>query len=106
MMTKTVSGILLDERAHLSLEEICNACSVRTEWVIDLVAEGILEPSGGERTTWTFSATSISRVRIARRLQADLDINLAGVALAIDLLEEIEAMRTRLRNQDRRAPSP
>jgi chaperone modulatory protein CbpM len=96
MTVKTVSGKLLDERANLSLDEICNACSVRTEWVIDLVAEGILEPSGGERTQWTFSASSISRVRVARRLQTDLDINLAGVALAIDLLEEIEAMRAPL----------
>lgn len=99
MTMKTLSGTLLDEQVHLSLEDICKACSVRTEWVIDLVAEGILEPSGGERTQWKFSSTSISRVQVARRLQSDLDINLAGVALAIDLLEEIEVMRSRLRNQ-------
>lgn len=30
------------------------------------------------------------------RMQQDLQINLAGVALALDLMEEIEAMRERL----------
>jgi hypothetical protein len=30
-------------------------------------------------------------------MQQDLQINLAGVALALDLMEEIEAMRERLR---------
>jgi chaperone modulatory protein CbpM len=31
------------------------------------------------------------------RLQHDLNINLAGVALALDLMDEIETMRERLR---------
>lgn len=100
MNVKTLSGTLLDEQARLSLEEISNACTVRTEWIIDLVEEGILEPSGAERTQWTFSSSSMSRVQVATRLQSDLGINLAGVALAIDLLEEIEAMRSRLRIQE------
>lgn len=100
MSKKTLSGTLINEQTNLSLEEICKACSVRTEWIVDLVAEGIIEPRGIERTQWTFSGTSISRIQIARRLQNDLEINLAGVALAIDLLEEIEAMRSRIRFQE------
>ena len=31
------------------------------------------------------------------RLQHDLNVNLAGVALALDLMDEIETMRERLR---------
>jgi chaperone modulatory protein CbpM len=31
------------------------------------------------------------------RLQRDLEMNLAGVALALDLLDEIESLRMRLR---------
>ena len=100
MNANTLSGTLIDEQARLSLEEICNSCSVQTEWVINLVEEGILEPSGAERTQWTFSGSSMWRVQVARRLQSDLDINLAGVALAIDLLEEIREMRSRLRIQE------
>lgn len=97
MTVKTLGGTLLDDQVFFSLQEICTACSVRTEWVIELVEEGILEPRGNERTQWSFSGSSISRVQLARRLQKDLEINLAGVALAIDLLDEIHAMRSRLR---------
>jgi len=32
----------------------------------------------------------------ARRLQQDLNLNLSGVALVLDLLEEIESLRARL----------
>jgi chaperone modulatory protein CbpM len=36
------------------------------------------------------------RARVASRLQGDLGINLAGVALALQLLDEIEELRERL----------
>ena len=49
MTKKILSGTLLDEQVHLSLTEFCQACSSGTEWVIELVEEGILEPSGEER---------------------------------------------------------
>lgn len=103
---KTLTGTVLDDRVHLSLEEVCAACSVRTDWVVDLVNEGILEPSGDRRTEWKFSGSVLSRVQVARRLQSDLGINLAGIALAIDLLEEIEKMRCRLRGAHRESLNP
>ena len=85
---------------YLSLTEISDACSTRTEWVVELVKEGILEPSGKERSHWQFSGNSLSRAHAAWRLQNDLEINLAGVALVLNLLEEIEALRSRIRNQE------
>jgi chaperone modulatory protein CbpM len=97
MTLKTLTGILLDEQAELSLHELCLACSTSTEWVIELVDEGVLEPIGQDHSHWRFSGTSLLRARAAMRMQQDLQINLAGVALALDLMEEIEAMRERLR---------
>lgn len=96
MNEKTLSGILLDERTELSLNDLCRACSSSAEWVIELVEEGVLEPLGREQSHWRFRATSLPRARTAMRLQHDLGINLAGVALALDLLDEIETLRTRL----------
>jgi chaperone modulatory protein CbpM len=97
MTSKTLTGILLDEQAELSLHDLCHACSTSTEWVIELVDEGVLEPIGHEQAHWRFSGPSLLRARAAMRMQHDLQINLAGVALALDLIEEIEAMRERLR---------
>lgn len=97
MIQKTQTGILLNEKSELSLSEVTQACSCSVEWVVELVDEGVLEPIGQEQTQWRFSGTNLLRARTARRLQHDLNINLAGVALALDLMEEIEIMRERLR---------
>ena len=97
MTSKTLTGTLLDEQAELSLFDLCHACSTSTEWVIGLIDEGVLEPIGHEQANWRFSGPSLLRARAAMRMQQDLQINLAGVALALDLIEEIEAMRERLR---------
>lgn len=96
MNQEILTGTLLDERVELSLTEISHACACSTEWVVELVEEGALEPIGGERSSWRFSATSLKRARAAIRLQQDLRINLAGIALALDLIEEIETLREHL----------
>ncbi len=101
MNQKILAGILLDERSELSLNELSLACSSSTEWVVELVEEGVLEPIGQERAQWRFSGTSLRRAHAAMRLQHDLDINLAGVALALDLLEEIDMLRERLSVADK-----
>ena len=97
MNQKTLSGILLDEHLELSLNDLCRACSSSAEWIIELVEEGALEPIGQEQSGWRFTGKSLCRAQTAMRLQRDLGINLAGIALALDLLEEIEAMREQLR---------
>jgi len=97
MKQKILSGILLDEQTELSLDDLCQACSSSTKWVIELVEEGALEPVGHEPSQWRFTGTSLQRAHTAMRLQRDLGLNLAGIALALDLLDEIETMRVRLR---------
>ncbi len=96
MTEKILTGVVLDEGAELTLSDLCRACSGSSTWVIELVEEGVLEPAGAERSSWRFSGTCLTRARLARRLQRDLDINVAGVALALELLEEIEVLRRRL----------
>jgi chaperone modulatory protein CbpM len=92
-----MSGLVLDETTTLTLEELSSACSVRIERIIELVDEGILEPAGRDVNDWCFPGPSLGRARVAMHLQRDLDINLAGVALVLDLMEELESLRARLR---------
>ena len=40
---------------------------------------------------------SLRRVRAALRLTRDMELNAAATALVLDLLDEIEALRSRLR---------
>lgn len=101
MTTKILQGELMDETVELSLSELCQACSCHAEWVLSLVDEGILEPVSMSPSHWRFSAISLQRARTARHLQRDLGINLQGVALALDLLEEIDQLNTRLMRLDK-----
>jgi chaperone modulatory protein CbpM len=87
---------------ELSLLELSRCCSCSTEWVIELVEEGVIEPLGAVSVTappdaWRFDETAAARAAAAQRLVRDLSINVAGVALALELLDEIRALRRRLR---------
>ena len=90
------TGIIIDEETELSLNDLCKACSSSAEWIIELVEEGALEPIGYQQTQWRFSGNSLQRARTAMRLQRDLGLNLAGIALALELLEKIETLESRL----------
>jgi len=97
MARQILKGVLLDERVEFTLADLSRACSRHAEWVVELVEEGILEPQGQEPADWRFSADSLSRARRALHLQRDLRVNLAGAALALDLMEQLDTLRTRLR---------
>ena len=81
----------------MTLAELCRVCDVSAEQVFELVEYGVVEPQGRQPVRWRFRGVSVKRIRRARRLEQDLGVNLAGVALALDLLEELEQLRMRLR---------
>ena len=96
MNQQMYNGIIIDEETELTLNDLCKACSSSAEWIIELVEEGALEPIGYQQTQWRFSGNNLQRARTAMRLQRDLGLNLAGIALALDLLEKIETLESRL----------
>jgi chaperone modulatory protein CbpM len=88
---------LLDEQTEFTLAELCRSCEVQAEFVETLVEEGILEPSGKRRRHWCFHIGSLRRTRVTLHLQRDLGVNLAGAALALDLLDRIQELEAHLR---------
>jgi chaperone modulatory protein CbpM len=96
-MLPQLSGIILEEQTELTLADICRACAVHAEYIIELVDEGVLAPAGREPASWRFTGIHMHRATVSLRLQRDLGINLAGVALAFQLLDEVEALRARIR---------
>ncbi len=80
---------------RLTLGELSQRLGIEAERILAMVEEGIIEPlEGGER--YCFSVESLYRVGTVVRLQRDLRINLAGAALALQLLDEISALRSRV----------
>ena len=94
----TLAGQLVEEETLITLGELCRLCTVETAEVITMVIEGILEPSGqrlGVESAhdWQFHVSSVRRVHTVVHLQRDLGVNLAGAALALELLDKIAALK-------------
>ena len=92
----TLVGTILEEEVVLSLGELCRASRLPAERVIELAEEGVIEPIGRAPEHWRFRGVSLRRIRCAQRLEEDLGVNTAGVALVLDLQEELEQVRARL----------
>jgi chaperone modulatory protein CbpM len=99
-MTRIVStlihGSVVDDDTDMTLVELCQACSVHEEDVRVWVSEGVLHPSAEPGQPMRFRGASLRRARVAMRLTRDLEVNTAGVALALDLLDEIAELRAQL----------
>jgi chaperone modulatory protein CbpM len=94
--TTTLVGTILEEEVVLSLAEVCRASRLSAERVIEMAEEGIVEPVGRSPESWRFRGASLRRIRCAQRLQEDLGVNTAGIALVLDLMDELERLRARL----------
>ncbi|HQZ16906.1 MAG TPA: chaperone modulator CbpM [Vicinamibacteria bacterium] len=90
------SGLVVEEEIHLTLVELCQASRVPEQEIRAWVVEGVLDPEGATPEEWRFVGASLRRARTALRLSRDLEVNLAGIALALDLLDEITLLKSRL----------
>lgn len=81
----------------MSIEELARACRAEAQWIIELVAVGVLEPQGTEASRWRFRAADLTCARRVARLQRDFDASLDAAAVMLDLLDQIEQLRARLK---------
>lgn len=94
---------ILDESTTFTLREVCERGGTYAEFVLEMVAHGIIEPVEQDPSGhWRFDATALTRLRQARRLQRDLDLNLPGLAVTLDLLEDVHSLRQEVDNLQRR----
>lgn len=96
---RVIESVVVEEQIVFSLSALCRASGADPGQVHALVGEGLLHPAGEGPEDWRFSGSSLPRARTALRLERDLELTPSGVALVMDLLAEIEALRTRLRQR-------
>jgi chaperone modulatory protein CbpM len=86
----------IDVVETLSLSELTMFCDTNAEWVVTLVEHGVVAPITNAAPEWEFTPAHIARARKAARLMRDLGLNVAGVALVLDLIEERDALARKL----------
>ena len=98
-MSSHLTATLIDDDTPMTLAELARACRAAEEQVHVWVVEGVLQPSGRSPPEWRFAGTALKRARVAVTLTRELEINAPGVALALDLMDEIEALKASLRRR-------
>ena len=92
---QTLSGVIFDESTLLTIKDLSRMCAVEERHIVEFVEEGVLNVVE-VRSEWHFTGDALRRARLAVRLERDLELNLAGVALALDLIEELQQLRREL----------
>jgi chaperone modulatory protein CbpM len=99
-MTQTnitwIESSVVENEVHMTIVELSHASRTPEEMIMSWVSEGVLSPSGSTPQDWRFSGDSLRRAKTAAHLTHDLELNVPGVALALELLDEIAQLRTRL----------
>ncbi len=98
-----VRAELVDTATLCTIEELCLACSVDANWIAELVEHGVIEPIGQVGADWQFTGLTIVRIAKAKRLERDLNLNPPGLAVVLDLLDEIDDLRAQLGKSQKRA---
>ncbi|XOZ32741.1 chaperone modulator CbpM [Halomonadaceae bacterium KBTZ08] len=102
MSSRTPHAEMMDELTRLTLRDLCHDCQVNAEYVIELVEFGVVQPRAGRSPwEWVFAGDDLVRVKKAERLRRDLDMDLPGVALSLELLEEVRQLRRRVEELER-----
>lgn len=94
--TPVVRAELVDATTFCTIDELCLACNVDAGWIATLVEHGVVEPIGEVSADWRFASLAIVRLAKAKRLERDLDLSPPGLAVVLDLLDEIDDLRAQL----------
>ena len=97
MANKPLQIITIETEINFSLEELCEVCQTNRNFILEVIEFGGLEPKGKDIADWQFDLQHLKRIKKLLNLQKDLEINLAGAVLAIDLMDEVDRMRRQLK---------
>ena len=81
----------------LTLEQLCSVCALERDWLVVRVRDGLIPAEGESDSEWRFTTSTLSRVRRMRDIERSYDAAPELAALVADMLEELDALRARLR---------
>jgi chaperone modulatory protein CbpM len=92
-----LTGIMLDETTTFTLAEVRKRFDLRDEILQEMLAEGLIEAKKQiAQQEILLDLAAIRRIESALHLQEDLGVNIPGAALVLDLVAELDMMRTEL----------
>lgn len=93
MAEKIIAGVIIEESHTLTLEEFCSATQTEQQTIIKMIEYQLIQPTGDSPEEWRFDSLSLKRGRMATSFYRDLEVNMAGIALAFELLDKIQELQ-------------
>jgi len=87
---------------YFTLEQFCHSVPMQQDQIIEIVHLGIVEPQGKVPNQWRFDVDMLASAKRAWRLHRQLELDWPGVAVALQLLQQVENLtqeNQRLRSQ-------
>ena len=95
------TSFVMEDITELTLDDLCRACAAHADIIIELVSEGVIDSAHLETEQapehWRFTGLHLHRAKVALRLHRDLGVNFAGAALALELMDELQVLKAKLR---------
>ena len=91
-----ISNVTIETNPQLTLDELCSACGITPEFIRELIEYGILDVKVTTLDSYRFAPVHLRRIRTIVHLQKDLEVNLPGAALVVDLMDQMEIMRSKI----------
>ena len=95
MHTKKVTTLVVDEGKTYTFVEVSQQLNIPEDLLNEMQAYGLFEAII-QHNRALIDQLALQKIESALRLHNDLGINLQGVVLALELLDEIEELRQRL----------
>ena len=80
----------------LTLSELAEATGVDPDLIRSFMEYDLLGPTEYSEKGYCFGVEAVSRLRLIQRLRAELGVNLAGVAVVLELLAKVERLQEEL----------
>jgi chaperone modulatory protein CbpM len=90
-----LEGEVLSDAAFTA-DDLARACGVGVGWVRERVQAEVLQVNAATGE-WRFDGATLVRARRLQRLEKGFDADPQLAALTVDLIEEVERLRRRLR---------
>lgn len=96
MQADTSNALWLHRSQLVSVGELVELSGLNEGEIRELVDMGALVPIDAQQVPWSFGAECVQTVRRACRLRIDLELDTHAVALALDLLAQIDKLESEL----------
>lgn len=92
-----LTGIVVDNSYFFTIEEVKNKLNIADEILDEMLAYGLFEPAQDAATTnLVVDLKGLNRIEKAWHLYQDLEVNMSGAAVILELLDELNELRSQM----------